>query len=87
MTYTTQAALSMDQDMRLRIAACAATQTIGDKQPTTWADLHQWRLAASPGWDDAYAYALAAGNLHPGSDAAVITDAQILSAVQPLATG
>jgi hypothetical protein len=41
-------------------------------------------MAAQPGFGDAYAYALANGNPAPGKDDTVITDEQILSAVQSI---
>lgn len=84
-SYATQALLAQDIDMRFRIAACAATQGVADT-PLYWADAHAWQLAAAPGWDDAYAYALNLGNPRPGNDGGVITDGMILAAVQPLAT-
>jgi hypothetical protein len=51
-------------------------------QPLEWARDHIWWIAASPGFADAYEYAMLNGNPNPGSDPAVITDSQILSAVQ-----
>lgn len=87
MTYHTQAALSSDGALRERIAACAAAEGIKSPHPTSWADEHQWQLAASPGWDAAYAHALATGVQNPGADASVITDGMILAAVQPLILG
>ena len=82
MSYNTQAALAVDEDLRRRVAACAATQNV--PSPLQWADSYLWRLSGSPGWDDAYAYALNASNPRPGHDEGVITDAMILAAVQPL---
>lgn len=82
MSFFDQATLSTDGDFRQRIAACAATQDIGDTQPTAWADANQWWLAAAPGFAAAYASALAGGVERPGRDPAVITDEQILAAVQ-----
>lgn len=66
-----------------RIAACVAGENITE-YATSWAARMQWRLAASPGWDAAYASALAAGVKDPGGDPGVITDGQILAAVQAL---
>jgi hypothetical protein len=82
MSYNTQAALAVDGDLRNRVAACAATQ--GVPSPVQWADAHLWSLSGAPGWDGAYAYALATGNPRPGYDEGVITDGMILAAVQPL---
>ena len=47
-----------------------------------WATEHIWRVAASPGFADAYQYALNTNVERPGNDPAVITDAQILATVQ-----
>jgi hypothetical protein len=80
--FAHQADLSTDGDFRQRIAACAATQPIGDLHPTAWADAQQWAIAAAPGFADAYAYACETGVERPGRDAAVITDEQLLAAVQ-----
>lgn len=82
MSYTTQAQLAGDNEMIVRVTACAATQ--GIKTPETWAWDHKWQLSAQPGWDEAYAYAIDTGVQHPGSQISVITDAQILSAVQAI---
>lgn len=82
MSYNTIAAAAQDSDLRLRVAACFAQETTGTDQPEALAALHMWRIAASPGWGDAYASAQAAGNPRPGADPAVITDPQILAAVQ-----
>jgi hypothetical protein len=70
--------LAHDADFRERIAAAVAGQ---EDQPTAWADAHQWRIAASPGFGDAYASALVNGIERPGLDPAVITDGMILAAV------
>jgi hypothetical protein len=83
MAYWDQSLLSRDEQFRDRIAACAAVELpTSDVQPLRWADTHQWQIAAAPGFADAYASALAASVPDPGKDPAVISDAQILSAVQ-----
>ena len=88
MTYSDIAALAQDQQLRLRVVACIATQTGFEvpqntsSHPLSIADRLQWELAGSPGWGDAYAYAIANENQEPGKDPAVITDGMILSAVQ-----
>jgi hypothetical protein len=84
MSYNTQAALAVDSDLRNRVAACAATQ--GVPSPVQWADAHLWALSGSPGWDAAYAYAVAAGKPRPGYEESAVTDAMILAAVQPMVT-
>lgn len=85
MSYNTQARMAIDSDLRLRIAACAATQ--GELLPVEWADANQWSLSAAPGWDAAYSYSLQLNEAIPdyrsGKDESVITDAMILAEVQP----
>lgn len=107
MTYLMQNAIAVNLSMQGRVAASAAEQaalhpaiadTVGD--PDSWMYRNRREWAAAPGWDDAWAYALA---LHPpaepidpppppqmllgydpGADEAVITDAMILSQVQAM---
>lgn len=85
MAYSDQATLSRDGDFAQRLAACGAVEVddaAGD--PLAWASTHQWEVAASPGFADAYGSALVNGVERPGWDASVISDGQILSAVQTL---
>jgi hypothetical protein len=83
MGYFEQAQLSTDNDFTLRIAASAAVEKdLTDTNATTWATDHQWQIAAAPGFADKYSSALAGGVSNPGRDPAVISDAEILSAVQ-----
>ena len=84
MSYNDIATMAKDGDLRERIAACAAEEGIREPHPTQWADRNQWALAASPGWGDAYGYALNTNVERPGKSESVITDAMILSAVQIL---
>ena len=63
-------------------ADVAATQGIGDAD--TWWYTHRWFLAASPGWAEAWAYARSSGRESIGLDETVITDGDILAAVQTL---
>lgn len=85
MAYMDQATLSRDGDFNQRIAACAVIEVDAAKDdPLAWAADHQWEVAAAPGFADAYASAIAAGVERPGADASVISDAQILAAVQAL---
>jgi hypothetical protein len=84
MSYSAQALLAADTDFRDRVAACAAVEIPHTHQPMTWAAEHIWWIAAAPGFADAYTYALANNVERPGNDPAVITDAQILSAVQAI---
>ena len=85
MAYSDIAALSNDGDFINRVAACSATEHETD--PANWAQEHRWVMAATPGFGDAYASALAGNVERPGNDPAVITDQQILSAVQPIIAG
>lgn len=84
MSYLTQNEISTNGAMFGRVAQCAASEGVPD--PNTWADVNRREWAASPGWDTAWESARAShgGNpsYDPGSDEAVITDGQILAAVQ-----
>jgi hypothetical protein len=87
MAYWDVAALAADADFALRTTAAYATETVGGEHddPAAWQADHAWDMAAQPGFGDAYASALASNNPRPGQDPAVISDPQILSAVQSLA--
>lgn len=80
MSYNTIAQMAQDEALLLRVTACAATQRIPN--PANWALVNSWALAATPGWDKDYAYAVDVGNKNPGWDGAVINDGAILSGVQ-----
>jgi hypothetical protein len=82
MSYSSQAALSGDGDFINRVSAAAAVEVPQPTHPVTWARDHIWRIAAAPGFADAYESAIVAEVERPGNDPAVISDAQILSAVQ-----
>lgn len=91
MTYNHNAQASLDTALRLRVAACIATQDPASyvipehspsKHPLALADAIIWQCCGQPGWADAYSYAVNTGVVDPGSDDAVITDGMILSAVQ-----
>jgi len=66
----------------------AAVSKEGIDPPEQWVFDHRWKLAAQPGWDAAWASALAAHpddpDYDPGTDPGVITDGMILSAIQNL---
>lgn len=81
MSYNTIATVAQDAALRHRIMACIAEQDPA-AHVSMWADAHMWRLAASPGWASAWASAEAGGITDPGRDEGVITDGQILAAVQ-----
>ena len=88
MGYAAVASIQRDNDIRLRISACAALLDIGDFNPWGWVDMRMWKFAAQPTWGDAYEYAqnthLQDSNYRPGWDAGVITDGMILAAVELL---
>jgi hypothetical protein len=86
MAYFDVSALALDNDFALRTAACYASETLETQgeDPPTWQRAHAWDMAAMPGFGDAYASAVAGGVERPGQDPAVISDPQILSAVQHL---
>lgn len=80
MSYNTINACANDQEFIGRLNAAAAAEGADDPIGAAWA--LRWPVAAAGDIAAAYASALAAGNPHPGSDEAVITDQMILSAVQ-----
>jgi hypothetical protein len=82
MSYWDVALMAEDEDLRKREAAAYAQEPNPAYDPIEWATQKGFLLAASPGWDAAWASALAGGNPAPGRDAGVITDGMILSAVQ-----
>ena len=86
MAYSDQALLARDVDFIERVSASAAVETDPDTflPPDQWARNNIWWISAAPGFGDAYASAIAGGVPRPGNDPAVISDAQILSAVQAL---
>lgn len=62
----------------------AAVSKEGIDPPEQWQFERRWKLASQPGWDDAWASAVAGGMEDPGADPGVITDSMILSAIQGL---
>jgi hypothetical protein len=84
--YLTIATIADDFAMQRRVSAAAAQEGAADAgiDPSGWA--LEWRLiwAAAPDWAEAWESALAAENPSPGTDPAVITDAQILGQVQTM---
>lgn len=81
MSYWDIAVMAADTELLRRVTACAAQEEV-EGDPYTWAADHILLLAAEPGWAEAWAYAIAAGNETPGRDPGVISDGMILSAVQ-----
>lgn len=82
MAYSDIALLTSDNDFIFRIRACSSTE--GELDPIQWTSDHIWQMAAMPGFGDAYASAVLNGINRPGNDQSVISDSQILSAVQLL---
>lgn len=82
MAYSDVALLSADNDFILRTRAAVAQE--GEPDPVGWSNDHQWQMAGAPGFGDKYAYALASNVPRPGNDPSVISDPEILSAVQAL---
>ena len=91
MTYNHQAAASQDTALRLRVAACIATQDPASYEvpsfspsghPLAIADAIMWQCCGQPGWAEAYSYAEETNVPDPGRNEGVITDAVILSGVQ-----
>ena len=82
MAYIDVADMAANGHLRERIAACAVTEGVKDMHPRAWADAHQWYLAGSPGWSEAWQYAREVGEITElGRDEGVISDGMILSAV------
>lgn len=84
MAYSDISLLESDTDFRQRTRACAATE--GEADPVDWSNQYSWQMAAMPGFGEKYAYALATNVPRPGWDPSVISDPEILSAVQSLQT-
>lgn len=82
MSYTTIAQMKDDTALRKRINACAANE--GIQEPETWVNVHAWEFATQPGWAAAWDSAVETGIENPGRMETVISDAQILSAVQAI---
>lgn len=84
MAYSDVALLANDFDFTQRTAGAIAQEQIdlGEFNAIGWATGHNWEMAGMPGFGDAYGYAVLTGIVRPGNDPAVITDAQILSAIQ-----
>lgn len=86
MSYATQSLLAQDQDFTARCYSCASVEipVASETNPLAYVQENIWRLAASPGFDEKYDSAIASGIARPGWESTVITDADILSAMQAL---
>lgn len=80
MSYYSGWQLANDQYFMNRVGFCAEVETLG----YDWGIDNRMTIAASPGFAEAYESALIAEVPNPGLDQSVISDAQILSAVQTL---
>ena len=87
MAYYDISLLANDADFSQRTQACVATEAPNSATmtPAGWWSEHAWDMASQPGFGDAYASAIANEVPNPGRDPSVISDAQILSAVQAIA--
>jgi hypothetical protein len=85
-TYNAIDQLASSASLLNRVAAAAASE--GQADPTGWADRNKWRLAAEPGWADAWSFAEdnATVNVNPDTGVRddVINDSMILTAVQAI---
>ena len=80
MTYNDVADMADSESLKRRVTAAVAKEGILD--PTGWLYPRYWQIASQPGWDAAWASAVAGGVEDPGGDEGVITDGMILSGVQ-----
>jgi hypothetical protein len=81
MSYLGISEIAGNSTMRQRVAACAAAE--GAVYPEQWAIDHALHWASAPGWDAAWASALASDpDSDPGRNEAAITDGMILAQVQ-----
>lgn len=83
MSYATVAVLRRDRALLDRVAGCAALEGIAD--PEGWAMSHAWKIAAQPGWVDAWESAQGENSTGDhGANEDVITEVMILDAVRAL---
>jgi hypothetical protein len=85
MSYTTIFQCANDPAFQARLAAAAAQE--GHDNPEYAASvLLRWPVSSQTDIEDAYEFAVNSDNPDPGGDPTVITDQQILSAVQAILT-
>lgn len=84
MSYSSIVEMAESESLRSRITAAAAVE--GVDNPTQWIFSAIWQLAASPGWADQWDYAKATYQVNANPDLGarndVISDTNILAAVQ-----
>ena len=78
--YNSVADMAEDLALNRRLTAAVAKEGILD--PKGWLYPRNWQVVSAPGWDAKWDSAVAGGVQNPGEDEAVITDGDILSAVQ-----
>ena len=78
--YNSVADMAEDLALNRRLTAAVAKEGILD--PKGWLYPRNWQVVSAPGWDAKWDSAVAGGVSNPGADEAVITDGDILSAVQ-----
>lgn len=88
MSLSSIAEMAASKSLLTRIAACAAQQ--GEFGPMVWASGNIWEIVSSPGWGDKWQFAAdnwqVNANPDVGARTDVISDADILAAVQALKT-
>lgn len=86
MSYSSIRAIATDGSLMGRITAAAAME--GIPNPDSWVAQRMWQFAAQPGWGDKWQYAVETynpdANPDHGARPGVISDADILTAVQAL---
>lgn len=82
MTYNTVAIMARDAGLLGRITAASAVEQAGD--PRWWVEKYCWNVVSAPGWSAKWESAVAANLADPGRSEVVITDGDILSAVQAI---
>ena len=86
-TYSTISLIATTPQFQERIHACAAQQGAAD--PVQWAWDHRYTIAATPSWAakvDSWLAGNPGGGTGWAADQSVISDPDILAAVQPMLT-
>ena len=87
MSYSSIVEMAQSNTLRERMTACAAQE--GIDQPAYFIDLNIWRLSATSAWGASWDSAKASYNVNQNPDFGartdIISDADILTAVQAIA--
>lgn len=87
MTYTSILEMTQSQSLQGRIAACAAEEGFTGNA-LEWAFNHVWEIVAAGNWDSNWDSAKASMTVNDNPDMGarndVVSDAMILSVVQPM---